>query len=150
MTWSESVDEALCFGWIDGVRRSLGRDAYTIRFTPRKSRSQWSDVNLRKFDMLEEQGRMTDAGRAARAAGIKSSYSYESAPKSLTSKFESYFQSNERAWIFFRSQPPSYTNVAIHWIMTAKQEETQKRRLQQTIEYSEKGERLPHLRPSPR
>lgn len=145
MTWPESVDEALRFGWIDAIRRSLSPESYTIRFTRRKPNSLWSSVNITKYDALVVAGRMTEAGRKARESGRKSSYSYESAPKELPKEFLTKFKSSPAAWSFFQTQPPSYRNVAIHWIVTAKQETTRGRRLERTIQCSAKGERLPHL-----
>ena len=143
MTWAQSVDEALCFGWIDGVRRNLGPEAYTIRFTPRKPKSPWSKVNLRRFDELEQEGRMTDAGRRAHEGAKEALYSYEKEPQVLSADEEALFRENAEAWQFFDSQAPSYRRVAIHWIVSAKQQATRERRLQKTIECSAIGRRLP-------
>jgi uncharacterized protein YdeI (YjbR/CyaY-like superfamily) len=150
MTWSESVDQALCFGWIDGVRKSLGEESYTIRFTPRKPSSIWSTVNIRKVAELEKQGLMQPAGLEAfskRKETHSSIYSYEKEPVKLDRVFEKTFRSNKKAWAFFHQQPPSYRNPALNWVMSAKQEVTRLKRLETLIKDSEEGRRLKHLTP---
>ena len=145
MTWSQSVDEALCFGWIDGVRRSVDADSYCIRFTPRKSKSIWSAVNIQKIEDLIRQGLMHPAGLAAfekREESKSKIYAYEQEVVSLTDEFETEFKSNEKAWAFFRKQAPSYQKVAVHWIMSGKQSATQKSRLTKLITASEAGVRI--------
>ncbi|MFN2500400.1 MAG: YdeI family protein [Pyrinomonadaceae bacterium] len=145
MTWSQSVDQALCFGWIDGVRRSLDAQSYTIRFTPRRPKSTWSAVNIKKVEELERKRLMTPAGRAAYSlkrddqAGI---YSYENKPKEFDSQQEKLFKQNEKAWSFFQSQPAGYKRQCIYWVRSAKQENTSRRRLERLIAVSEAGQRL--------
>jgi uncharacterized protein YdeI (YjbR/CyaY-like superfamily) len=149
MTWTESVREALCFGWIDGVRRSLGEDSYTIRFTPRRTGSNWSSRNVRHVEELIREGRMTPAGLAAYEArkpertGI---YAFEQRdPARLDREQERHFRANGTAWAFFRAQPPSYRQTAIYWVVSAKRAETQERRLATLIEDSAAGRRLARL-----
>lgn len=145
MTWSESVDQALCFGWIDGVRKSLNEEAYTIRFTPRKKNSIWSAINIDKMEQLIQKGLMTEAGFLAysfRTENKSKIYSHEKEPEVLTEEFELKFQQNQLAWTFFQKQAPSYKKVMIHWIMTAKQEKTRQSRLEKTIEVSEQHKRM--------
>src|SRR5437879_5474253 len=111
MTWPESVDEALCFGWIDGVRRRIDDDSYSIRFTPRKSTSIWSAVNIKKAEELIRSGQMQPAGLAAfekRTENKSRIYSYENAPAELSPEFEKRFRDNKKAWAFFTAQAPSY------------------------------------------
>ena len=151
ITWPESVDEALCFGWIDGVRRSLGPDAYTIRFSPRQARSTWSAVNVRRAEELIAEGRITPAGLAAfeaRSGDRTGVYSYEQRHSAtLDEESERRFRSNEDAWAFFQSRPPSYRKAATHWVVSAKKEETRRRRLDTLIEYSAHGRTVPPLTP---
>jgi uncharacterized protein YdeI (YjbR/CyaY-like superfamily) len=141
MTWSQSVDEALCFGWIDGVRRSIDKDSYCIRFTPRRPSSTWSFVNLKKVEELIKHGLMQPAGleiyklRKAEKSGVAS---YESEAKQLDEYFENKFKANKIAWEFFSKQTPSYQKTLINWIMTAKKESTRILRLDKTINESEK------------
>ena len=148
MTWTESVREALCFGWIDGIRRSLGEESYTIRFTPRKPSSIWSVRNVRHVEELIDEGRMTPAGLAAFEArkpertGI---YSFERRNARLDREQEERFRADTEAWAFFRSQPPYYRQTAIHWVVSAKRTETQGRRLAKLIEDSRGGRRLAQL-----
>ncbi|MHC2990979.1 bacteriocin-protection protein [Pontibacter sp. HJ8] len=144
MRWPESVDEALCFGWIDGVRRSIDQDSYSIRFTPRKPTSTWSAVNMRKVAELTRQGRMQPAGLASYAKRKESNsviYSYENEPVLLSEEFEIRFKENPKAWTFFLSQAPSYQKQAVHWVMRAKQEATKVSRLEKLIAASEAGQR---------
>lgn len=145
ITYAEALDEALCFGWIDGVRRSLDEASYTIRFTPRKPRSIWSLVNVRHIERLKKEGRMHSAGLAAyerrdpKRTGI---YAFENRPRELAPVFEKELRKNKPAWEFFQAQPPGYKRVIAFWVMGAKKEETQVRRLQQLIASSAKGERV--------
>jgi uncharacterized protein YdeI (YjbR/CyaY-like superfamily) len=143
ITWQESVDEALCFGWIDGVRRSLGDDAYTIRFTPRQARSTWSAVNVRRAQELIEAGRMTPAGLAAfeaRGDDRTAIYSYEQRRQAaLDAEQERRFRAVPEAWEWFQARPPSYRRAAIHWVTSAKRPETRERRLRALIEDSAAG-----------
>jgi uncharacterized protein YdeI (YjbR/CyaY-like superfamily) len=145
MTWSQSVDEALCFGWIDGVRRSIDNCSYCIRFTPRRPTSTWSSVNIKKAEELIKYGLMQPAGleiykhRKEDRSGVAS---YESETKQLDKILETKFISNTVAWAFFSKQAPSYKKTIIHWIMTAKQESTRIKRLDKTINVSENQKRL--------
>lgn len=142
MTWSQSVDEALCFGWIDGVRRSIDADSYCIRFTPRKSGSIWSAVNIEKIDELTRQGLIRPAGMAAftkRKEHKSKIYAYERQQVSLSDEFEAMFKANEAAWAFFQKQAPSYRKIAINWVMSAKQAETVSKRLNELISDSAQG-----------
>ena len=142
LTWSESVDQALCFGWIDGVRRSIDDEMYQIRFTPRKASSVWSTVNIRKVKELTSQGLMKPAGmeafnkRKKEKSGI---YSFENQEADLAPEFEKEFKANKPAWNYFMSLAPSYRKVSKNWIMTAKQESTRLRRLREIIRDSESG-----------
>jgi uncharacterized protein YdeI (YjbR/CyaY-like superfamily) len=151
ITWPESVDEALCFGWIDGVRRSLGDDAYTIRFTPRQARSTWSAVNVRRARELIAEGRMTPAGLAAfeaRGDDRTAIYSYEQRhAATLDDEQERRFRAAAEAWEWFQSRPPSYRRAAIHWVTSAKRPETRERRLQTLIEDCAAGRNVKPLRP---
>jgi uncharacterized protein YdeI (YjbR/CyaY-like superfamily) len=154
MTWTESVREALCFGWIDGVRRSLGAESYTIRFTPRKPASTWSTRNVRHAEELIAEGRMAEAGLAAfeaRTPERTGIYSFERRdPPRLAQAQQDEFRAHPAAWEFFESQPPSYRRTALHWVVSAKREETRARRLAKLIDDSEAGRRLAHLTASAR
>ena len=149
ITWPEAVDEALCFGWIDGIRRSLGDESYTIRFTPRKARSTWSAVNIARAKELIAERRMRRAGLAAfeaRSDDRSAIYAYEQRHHAkLVPDEEREFRANERAWAFFEAQPPSYRKTALWWVVSAKREETRARRLRTLIEDSANGRRLRHL-----
>jgi len=148
LTWAESVDQALCFGWIDGVRRSADGDRYTIRFTPRKSGSIWSAVNIARVGELTALGLMRPAGLAAfeRRVEAKSKiYAYEQANHALDAADEAAFRANAPAWAFFESQAPSYRRTAIWWVASAKRDETRRKRLATLIEDSANGRRLAHL-----
>ena len=145
MTWPESVDQALCFGWIDGIRRSIDAESYSNRFTPRKSNSNWSAVNIKKVEELTRAGLMAPAGLLAfsRRKPEKSEiYSYENEPAVLSPEFEARFKANPAAWNFFNTQPPSYRKPRISWIMAAKQEQTRVSRLDKLIKASERKQRL--------
>jgi uncharacterized protein YdeI (YjbR/CyaY-like superfamily) len=145
MTWSQSVDQALCFGWIDGVRRSIDAESYSIRFTPRRKTSIWSAVNIRKVEELSKQGLMQQAGleafkhRKAETSGI---YSFENQPKTLPKNYEKKFRSNKKAWQFFAEQAPSYRRVMFFYILSAKQEATRLKRLEKVIAASGKRKRV--------
>jgi uncharacterized protein YdeI (YjbR/CyaY-like superfamily) len=149
MTWPESVDEALCFGWIDGVRRSVDDERYTIRFTQRKSRSIWSAVNIKRMGELTELGRVRPAGlkafeaRAPEKSGI---YAYENRDAAeLDPAAEAQFRANAAAWDFFHAQPPTYRRTAIWWVISAKQAATRQKRLATLIDDSANGRRLARL-----
>lgn len=136
MTWSESVDEALCFGWIDGLRKSIDENAYTIRFTPRKSNSAWSAINIRKVELLRRAGRMHPAGLAAFQGTLydkKRTYSYEKSEQELPDEYLSIFRKDSEGLKNFLAMAPSYQRTAIHWVLSAKQEATRSRRLNQLI-----------------
>lgn len=146
MTWSQSVDQALCFGWIDGIRRSIDEESYCIRFTPRKSTSIWSDINIKKVEDLTKAGLMKPQGIKAFAlrnenkSGI---YAHEKTPLTLDKNYEKQFKSSKIAWEFFTKQTPAYKRMISHWIMSAKQESTRLSRLHKTIDTSKKMARLP-------
>lgn len=145
MTWSESVDQALCFGWIDGVRRSRDGESYVIRFTPRKSTSRWSAVNIEKIKQLTEQGLMHPAGIKAfesRRDRETDGYRYSEFSAELSAEMIGIFDRSTAAREFFEAQPPGYKRIAIYWIMSAKQEKTRLSRLAKLIAASEKGERI--------
>jgi uncharacterized protein YdeI (YjbR/CyaY-like superfamily) len=145
MNWSESVDQALCFGWVDGIRKSVDEDSYANRFTPRKTKSNWSNVNIEKVARLKEQGLMTPAGlRAfeAREAAKSGVYSFEQNQHTFDPAYEAQFQSNAGAWEFFQSQPPGYRRIATHWVMSAKREETRQKRLATLVDDSKHGRRI--------
>jgi uncharacterized protein YdeI (YjbR/CyaY-like superfamily) len=150
ITWPESVDEALCFGWIDGVRKSVDDDAYTIRFTPRKRTSIWSAINVAKVAALETLGRMTPAGRRAfeaRTPERTGVYSFErNAAAELGAEDEQRLRANAKAAEFFDAQAPWYRRTAIHWVISAKREETRQRRLDQLIADSAAGRTIGPLR----
>ena len=152
MVWSEAVDQALCFGWIDGIRKSVDADSYANRFTPRKARSTWSNVNIDKVARLTEQGLMTPAGlRAfeARDAAKSGVYSFEQRPETFPPAFEEQFRANADAWTFWQTQPPGYRRTATSWVASAKREETRQKRLLTLIEDSAHGRRIALLaRPS--
>ena len=154
MTWTESVREALCFGWIDGIRRSLGDDSYTIRFTPRKPRSIWSSRNIEHVEELIREERMAPAGLAAyeaRTAERTGVYSFEQRHAArLEREQEQRFRADPAAWDFFQTQPPSYRRTAIYWVVSAKRAETRARRLAKLIEDSAAGRRLAQLTPPQR
>jgi uncharacterized protein YdeI (YjbR/CyaY-like superfamily) len=153
ITWPQSVDEALCFGWIDGVRRSLGEEAYTIRFTPRRPTSIWSAINVARVAELERLGKMTPAGRrafAARTPERTGVYSFErNTAAKLEPEQEALFRANARATAFFEAQAPWYRRTATHWVISAKRPETRARRLAQLIEDCAAGRTIgPLTRPA--
>ena len=145
MTYSEALDEALCQGWIDGVRRRVDDLNYSIRFSPRKSRSIWSLVNVRHAERLKAAGRMRPAGlRAFEARDEKRTgiYSFENRPNSFPTELEAVFRANPGAWAFWEKQPPGYRRTATWWVTSAAREETRLRRLGRLIGDSGKGNRL--------
>ena len=149
ITWPESVDEALCVGWIDGIRKRLDDESYVIRFTPRKAQSTWSAVNIARVAELTREGRMRPAGLAAfeRRSEAKSAiYSYEQKETAaFDEEAERQFRSNAKAWEFFQSQPPWYRRTATHKVLSAKREETRQKRLATLIADSAAGRRLREL-----
>jgi len=152
ITWPESVEVALCFGWIDGVRKSIDETSYMIRFTPRKPTSTWSSINIKLVQQLKKKGLMHTAGlkafvaRSARKSGI---YSYEQRKNArFKREQEKQFRANGAAWKFFRSQAPWYQRVCTYWVISAKKDETRLKRLSLLIEHSQQRRRIPQLRPA--
>lgn len=146
LTWSDAVDEALCFGWIDGVRKGIDDTSYVIRFSPRKPTSIWSAINIAKVEKLQAEGRMTPAGSKAyahRKAEKSRVYAYEQAATAeLSPKELSAFRRRKAAWTFFEATPPGYRKVVLHWVTTAKKVETRATRLALLIEACATGTRL--------
>ena len=145
MSWSESVDEALCFGWIDGVRRSIDNESYCNRFTPRNPKSNWSAINIKKVEELTQLGKMTPAGLAAfekRREDRSEVYSYENKPEQLSPELEARFRENTAAWEFFLSQSTSYKRTVMFYVMDAKQEATRFSRLDKLIQACLEGKRI--------
>lgn len=151
ITWPEAVDQALCFGWIDGVRRSLDDERYTNRFTPRTPRSNWSARNIKRAKELIDLGLMHPAGLKAFEARteVRSGvYSYEQRHSvELDQAYERRFRRNKKAWEYFTSKAPSYRTTAVYWVMSAKKEETRERRLATLIEDSAHERTVPPLTP---
>ena len=153
VTWPESVDEALCVGWIDGIRKSVDEARYMIRFTPRRQNSIWSAVNIARARALAREDRMTPAGLhafRARRENRSGIYSYEQRRDRLEKPYAGLLARNARARQFFETQPPSYRKAAGWWVVSAKKEETRLRRLRQLIEESARGRRISQFRDSPR
>ena len=149
ITWPESVDEALCYGWIDGIRRRIDEASYSIRFTPRRRGSIWSNVNTKRVAALVKDKRMRPAGLKAFEARdpVKSGiYSFERETAALPPAYEKSFRANRTAWTFWEAQPPGYKRLAAHYVTSAKQEDTRKRRLDILIRDSAQGLRLAPLR----
>jgi uncharacterized protein YdeI (YjbR/CyaY-like superfamily) len=145
ITWPESVDEALCVGWIDGIRKSIDDSRYTIRFTPRRSGSVWSAVNIKRIGELAAAKRVRPAGEkafAARRENRSGIYSYEQRRDELEEPYAAMLKTHKKAAAFFQAQPPGYRKVIGWFIVSAKKEETRLQRLQRVIEACEKGERL--------
>ena len=149
ITYREALDEALCFGWIDGVRKSINETTYKQRFTPRKQKSYWSAINIKRVGELRKVGRVMSAGVKAfeRRTSDSGKYSFESRPKKLPALYEKQFKANEEAWNFFCKQAPWYQRTATFWVVSAKQEETRQRRLTTLIGDSAAGRRLGVLTP---
>jgi uncharacterized protein YdeI (YjbR/CyaY-like superfamily) len=150
ITWPEAVDEALCVGWIDGLRKTIDGKSYKIRFTPRQAKSNWSALNARRVQELARDGRMRPAGmkvfelRLPEKSGI---YAYENRDAAaLNPAAEQQFRSNSVAWEFFETQPPSYRKTAIWWVVSARKEETQQKRLRTLIADSQARRRIGQLR----
>ncbi len=146
VTYRQALDEALGMGWIDGVRHSVDATSFSVRFTPRKAKSAWSTVNIKRYRELESEGRVRPAGRKAFEARVKGQYSFESRPRALAPAYLRRFRSNRRAWAFFETQPPWYRRTCSFWVMSAKQLETRERRLALLISSSERGEGIPPLK----
>ena len=150
ITWPEVVDEVLCYGWIDGIRRGIDETSYMNRITPRRKGSNWSAVNIRRVGELEAAGRMTDAGRRAFALRDEAKsriYSYEREASTFDDAAEATFQANKDAWSWFEGAAPYYRKAAVYWVMSAKRPETRARRLATLIEHAEKGRKVPPLTP---
>jgi uncharacterized protein YdeI (YjbR/CyaY-like superfamily) len=149
-TYAQALDEALCYGWIDGVRRSIDADSYMIRFAPRKPKSIWSLVNVRHVERLQKAGKMAEPGlkafalREPQRTGI---YSFEQKRPGLSAKFKKLFRANGPAWEFFAKQAPWYQRTAGYWVSSAKREQTQLRRLAKLMEDSANGRRIDQLTP---
>jgi uncharacterized protein YdeI (YjbR/CyaY-like superfamily) len=149
MTYPQALDEALCFGWIDGVRRSVDADRYSVRFSPRKPRSIWSRVNVAHVERLIRDGAMEEPGLAAYRARSEQRtgvYSFEGAALTLAPAYQRLLRANAAAWNHFRSQPPWYRRTCSHWVMNAKREQTRLRRIGIVIRCSQMGHRIPPLR----
>jgi uncharacterized protein YdeI (YjbR/CyaY-like superfamily) len=148
VTWPESVDQALCYGWIDGVRNRIDEISYMIRFTPRRPGSIWSRVNIKRAQVLMEQGLMQPAGLKAYEARKENKvgiYSYVQRSVELEEPYNQGLKQNQAAWSFFQAQPPSYRKAASWWVISAKQEGTRLRRLEKLIAFSVQGQPIPEL-----
>ena len=152
ITWPESVDQALCFGWIDGIRKSIDEESYRIRFTPRKPTSNWSEVNTNRVKELTQLGLMHPAGlKAFEKRSADQTYSYEQRSNAaLSEEDEQQLRANQQAWEFFQKQPSSYRKAAIWWVISAKQEKMRKSRLARLIDDSANGQTIPPLTRYPR
>ena len=153
ITWPESVDAALCFGWIDGVRRRVDDVSYTIRFSPRRPGSIWSAINIERVQALGREGLVSDAGLAAfekRRPNKSGVYSYEKRPEALVEPYAGMLAKRPRARAYFESRAPSYRRAAIWWVISAKRDETRLKRARTLIELSAKGELIPQFTPTPR
>ena len=145
VTWSQSVDEALCFGWIDGIRRSVDEESYCIRFTPRNPKSNWSAINIRKVEELTKLGLMKPEGLNAfsfRKEEKSKIYAYENPIVELDKSFEKLFKANKKAWKFFQTMTPTYRKVTSRWVMSAKQESTKLKRLNELINDCAAGRKI--------
>jgi uncharacterized protein YdeI (YjbR/CyaY-like superfamily) len=150
MTWSQAVDEALCFGWIDGVVRRIDEERHQQRFTPRRPRSTWSAVNIAKMEKLIAEGRMTDAGLRAferRTEDNSGIYAFEQKDAKLPPEFEARLKADAAAWAYWESRPPGYRHVATWWVISAKREETRERRMATLIEDCAAGRLIKSQRP---
>ncbi|NNE99016.1 MAG: bacteriocin-protection protein [Pyrinomonadaceae bacterium] len=148
MTWPQSVDEALCFGWIDGLRKSIDETAYMIRFTPRNPNSTWSAVNIKKVAKLTKNGLMMPPGIAAfekRRERNSKIYSFEQENAKLADEYVTAFKKSKKAWKYYRNAAPSYIKQTTWWVMSAKKEETRLRRLNILIEHSDRQEKIPQV-----
>ena len=151
ITWEESVEEALCYGWIDGIRKARDEESYLIRFTPRRPKSVWSQRNIELVERLTAEGRMAPAGLAAFAhkdAHPDSGYRVAELGGELTAEMVERFKATPAAWAFYQEQPPGYQRQAARWVASAKREETRQRRLLTLIDDSKKGLRIKQLRKS--
>jgi uncharacterized protein YdeI (YjbR/CyaY-like superfamily) len=146
LTYRQALDEALCQGWIDGVRRAFDAASFSVRFSPRRAKSAWSTVNIRRFHELAAEGRVAPAGRAAFEARVKSQYSFESRPRTLSPALLKAFRSRPHAWRFFAAQPAWYKRTCAFYVMSAKRPETRVRRLEVLIAHSTQGRALRPLK----
>ncbi|MBT29597.1 MAG: bacteriocin-protection protein [Thalassobius sp.] len=145
ITWEESVEEAICYGWIDGIRKTIDEESYKIRFTPRKKNSIWSLKNINTVEKLIKEKRMQESGLAAyklRKESKSGIYAFEQEKTAFSKEFESQFRQNNKAWKYFNEEAPYYKKIAIHWVMSAKQEKTRIKRLETLIEDSENHLRI--------
>jgi uncharacterized protein YdeI (YjbR/CyaY-like superfamily) len=148
LTYAQALDEALCFGWIDGVIHSLDKDSFRQRYTPRQPRSTWSRRNIEHVERLKKAGRMTPAGLAAyetREAQRSGVYSFEQERPELAPAYLKTIRANKAAWAFFQGRPPGFRRLMAHWIMSAKKEETRTKRLGLLIECASRGRKIPQL-----
>jgi uncharacterized protein YdeI (YjbR/CyaY-like superfamily) len=151
ISYPEAVDQALCYGWIDGVRKTIDEISYTNRFSPRKTKSIWSAINIRRVGELMKQGLMAEPGIAAfeaRDAKRSARYSYENRPQSFAPELEKMFKANGRAWTFWEAQPPGYRRTAAWWVMSAVKDETRRSRLARVIDASARQRRVGLLAPA--
>lgn len=147
LTWSSSVDVALCYGWIDGIRKSIDKHSYKIRFTPRKKGSVWSAVNVKKVESLIQQGKMKPAGlHFFNSRSDERGYSVSHRNATLPADYKNLIKANQNAWEYFSDLAPSYKRDSIWWVMSAKKEETRLRRLGVLISSSQDGLKIPALR----
>jgi uncharacterized protein YdeI (YjbR/CyaY-like superfamily) len=148
ITYDESVEEALCFGWIDGVRRGIDETSYSMRFTPRRPKTYWSTVNLNRYAKLQAEGRVAPAGIEAyerREDDVDRRYSFERESIALDPDQVAALRANEAAWTFWEAQPPGYRKLATWWVVSPKREATRQAHLEKLIEHSAKGERIPQV-----
>jgi uncharacterized protein YdeI (YjbR/CyaY-like superfamily) len=149
VTYAQALDEALCYGWIDGIRRGLDGEGFSVRFTPRKAKSTWSRVNVAHVERLTREGRMTTAGLAAFAARTDARtgvYTFEREPTALPAAYARALRANAAAWAYFQRRTPWYRRTCAAWVMSAKREETRERRLATLIDSSARGTHIPPLR----
>lgn len=146
ITWPQSVDEALCFGWIDGIRRSLDEESYCIRFTPRNPKSNWSTININRILELEKMNLVHKAGLDIFEKRDKNKTDIERGNAKFNESLEELFKKNKKAWDFFQSQAPSYKKIATFWVMSAKQEATRLKRMKTLVKDSEEGLKIAPLR----
>ena len=152
LTYKQALDEALCFGWIDGVRRAIDARCFSVRFTPRKPKSYWSAVNIRRAKELEAEGRMHAAGLSVFRGRVEREpkYSFESRASAFTPELERRFRAQKRAWADFENRPPWYRRTSTFWVMQAKKPETRARRFELLLECSKKGVTIPMLTRGPK
>jgi uncharacterized protein YdeI (YjbR/CyaY-like superfamily) len=147
--YREALDESLCWGWIDGVRRAHDEDSFVQRFTPRKAKSVWSAVNVKRYRELDAAGQVAGPGRAAfeRWDGKAAPYSFESTPKTLAPPFLRQLRADKKVWAFWEALPPGYKRLMAHMVMSAKRDETRAKRFSEMLGYFKRGERLPLIKP---